>query len=238
MRNSSARHNPIRQFKPTWHSNPGRSYPAVVSIHIPKTAGQTLLQLLELAYGKEQVLHVNRGWLKRKQQSIGNLNPQQYQVLHGHLPYRAFLAPYLHSEAKIITFMRDPVERVLSNFRYYRKMKAERLKAGKTVRHHYDLETFIELEERRNVMARFLDGLELTGLFFLGLQEQFGQDVRLLSKKLSWELPETAFQIKKNPTPSTDETDKAIRQRIAALNQADIELYNRAVALKSEGYWQ
>jgi hypothetical protein len=208
-----------------------------VSIHIPKTAGQTLLQLLELAYGKEQVLHVNRGWLKRKQQRIGNLNPQQYQVLHGHLPYRTFLAPYHHSEAKIITFMRDPLERVLSNFRYYRKKKAERLEAGKTVRHHYDLETFIELEERQNVMARFLEGLELTDLFFLGFQEQFGQDIRLLSKKLSWDIPEEAFLIKKNPTPSTVKTDKAIRQRIAALNQADFELYNRAIALKSEGYW-
>lgn len=86
-------------------------------------------------------------------------------------------------------------------------------------------------------MARFLEGLELTDLFFLGFQEQFLQDIRLLSKKLSWKLPETAFQIKKNPTPSTDETDKAIRQRIAALNQADLELYNRAIALKSEGYW-
>lgn len=211
--------------------------PSLISIHIPKTAGQTLLRLMELAYTKDQVLHVNRGWLKRKQQKIENLNPQHYQVLHGHLPYQPFLAPYHRAESKLITFMRDPVERVLSNFRYYRKLKAERLKAGKTIRHHYDLETFIELGERQNVMARFLDGLELTGLFFLGLQEQFGQDVRLLSKKLSWELPETAFQIKKNPTPSTDETDKAIRQRIAALNQEDIELYNRAVALKSEGYW-
>lgn len=134
--------------------------------------------------------------------------------------------------------MRDPVERVLSNFRYYRKMKAARLKTGKTIRHHYDLETFIELKKRQNVMARFLDGLELTDLFFLGLQEQFGQDVRLLSNKLLWELPETAFQIKKNPTRPTDETDKAIRQRIAALNQADIQLYNRAVALKASGYWQ
>ncbi len=212
--------------------------PELLSIHIPKTAGQTFLQLLKLAYGEEEILHVNQGWLKRKQQNIENLNPHHYQVLHGHLPYQAFIAPYHHSETKVITFLRDPVERVLSNFRYYRKMKAERLKAGKTIRHHYDLETFIELEERKNVMARFLDGLELTDLFFLGLQEQFGQDVRLLSKKLSWELPEAAFQIKKNPTmPSTSEADKAIRQRIATLNQADIELYNRAIAMKSEGYW-
>jgi len=213
--------------------------PSLISIHIPKTAGQTFLQLLKLAYGEEEILHVNQGWLKRKQQNIENLNPHHYQVLHGHLPYQAFIATYHHSKTKVITFMRDPVERVLSNFRYYRKMKAERLKAGKTVRHHYDLETFIELEERRNVMARFLDGLELRDLFFLGLQEQFGQDVRLLSKKLSWELPEAAFQIKKNPTmPSTGEADKAIRQRITTLNQADIELYNRAVAMKSEGYWK
>ena len=212
--------------------------PSLISIHIPKTAGQTFLQLFKLAYGEEEILHVNKGWLKRKQQNIENLNPPYYQVLHGHLPYRSFLAHYHHPEAKFITFMRDPVERVLSNFRYYRKMKAARLKTGKTIRHHYDLETFIELKKRQNVMARFLDGLELTDLFFLGLQEQFGQDVRLLSNKLSWELPEAAFQIKKNPTPPTDETDKAIRQRIAALNQADIQLYNRAVALKASGYWQ
>ncbi|MCR9052528.1 MAG: sulfotransferase domain-containing protein [Phaeodactylibacter xiamenensis] len=188
--------------------------------------------------GKNKSYTSTEGSLKRKQQNIENLNPPYYQVLHGHLPYRSFLAHYHHPEAKFITFMRDPVERVLSNFRYYRKMKAARLKTGKTIRHHYDLETFIELKKRQNVMARFLDGLELTDLFFLGLQEQFGQDVRLLSNKLLWELPETAFQIKKNPTRPTDETDKAIRQRIAALNQADIQLYNRAVALKASGYWQ
>jgi len=211
--------------------------PSLISIHIPKTAGQTLRHLLELTYGKDQVLNINRGRLERQGKALVSLHPEQYHVLHGHLPYRAFISPYHDSETQLITFLRDPVERVLSNFRYYRKKKAERLEVGKTVRHNYDLETFIELEERQNVMARFLEGLELTDLFFLGFQEQFLQDIRLLSKKLSWKLPETAFQIKKNPTPSTDETDKAIRQRIAALNQADLELYNRAIALKSEGYW-
>lgn len=40
--------------------------PLILSIHIPKTAGQTLLQLLELAYGKEQVLHLNRGFAEAK----------------------------------------------------------------------------------------------------------------------------------------------------------------------------
>ena len=211
--------------------------PSLISIHIPKTAGQTFLQLLKLAYGEEEILQINQGWLQRKGQQLKNLYPERYQVLHGHLPYREYLAPYHHPESLLITFMRDLLERVLSNFRYYRRKKEERLNTGKTVRHYYDLSTFIELEERRNVMVRFLNGLNLEDLFFLGLQEQFRQDVRLLSKKLSWNLPEGALEIKRNPTLPKGIVDEEIRQRIAALNQADMELYNQAVALKSSGYW-
>ena len=86
-------------------------------------------------------------------------------------------------------------------------------------------------------MARFLNGLNLEDLFFLGLQEQFRQDVLLLSQKLSWNLPKGALEIKKNPTLPKGIVDEEVRQRIAALNQADIKLYNQAIALKSSGHW-
>jgi hypothetical protein len=99
--------------------------PSLISIHIPKTAGQTLRHLLELTYGKDQVLNINRGRLERQGKALVSLHPEQYHVLHGHLPYRAFISPYHDSETQLITFLRDPVERVLSNFRYYRKKKRQ-----------------------------------------------------------------------------------------------------------------
>lgn len=147
------------------HHSEQKVLPSLLSIHIPKTAGQTFRYFLEQAYGKGQVLHVNQGWLSRNKTTISALHPDRYKVLHGHLPYRHYLTPYNLSGVRVVTFLRDPVERVLSNFHYYQRKKEERRNAGKSVRHYYDLETYIELEERQNVMTRFLEGIELEAIF-------------------------------------------------------------------------
>lgn len=211
---------------------------SILSIHIPKTAGHTFRYLLEQAYGKPQVLHVNQGWLSKHNKTIQGLHPERYQVLHGHLPYQRYLAPFHTPGTKVITFLRDPVERVLSNFRYYRRMKDKRLSMGKPIKHYYDLDTFIELKERQNVMTRFLEGINLEDLFFVGFQEQFRSDTAQLAEKLNWHLPKEAFRTRKNPTAPTDEVSEGVQERIAALNSADLELYDRAQALKKDGYWK
>ena len=208
----------------------------ILSIHIPKTAGQSFIRILQQAYGQEQVLHINRGKLIRTKQQLKALSPNRFKVIHGHLPYQEFLSPHNTDCTKIITFLRDPVERVLSNFRYYRRMKDERIKAGKKVRHYHDLQDFIQLEERQNVMTSFLNGLELEALFFLGFQEDFRQDVKLLARKLEWDVPESAYETRKNTTSAATVSD-TIRNQISDLNKLDVELYNRARSLKESGYW-
>ncbi|MBV6653347.1 MAG: hypothetical protein KI786_06305, partial [Mameliella sp.] len=66
----------------------------ILSIHIPKTAGQSFIRILQQAYGQEQVLHINRGKLIRTKQQLTALSPNRFKVIHGHLPYQEFLSPH------------------------------------------------------------------------------------------------------------------------------------------------
>jgi hypothetical protein len=216
----------------------------LVSIHIPKTAGSSFFRILKQVYGKASVTRLNTLNLTEdqiKEISLDPYNPNLTRVIHGHLKITQMEAIIKEFKPKVVTWLRDPVDRVISN--YYFSM--QRVREGKAMDRKsgtrgFSLLEYARVPENRNRASQLLDGGRLSDLFFIGIYEQYDKDLALLGDMLEWpagmQIPHqksgSAF-LKDNDcaTQFTDITTE-MREEIAILNSLDVTLYNKAKSIR------
>jgi hypothetical protein len=212
----------------------------IFSIHIPKTAGTSFRRALEERYGSKLALYYGvhdpkttdslRVPREKLAEAAARLPEAGYEVLHGHYPLR-FVAPLLKQpSAQVWTWLRDPVERTLSHFDFYRERPLElttlarRVKAGEV-----DLETFSDLNGMRDLQSRYLKGLPLERFAFVGVVEQFELGLALLFGDKA-----PALARRYNATMDRAAATAGQRMRIAINNPRDMQLYAQGLRLLVE----
>ena len=145
----------------------------IVLVHIPKTAGTSLRKMLELAAHNHLIL--------RDYTDAPATTKELYELVHeqkrlpefrqrfnsgnrgillgGHFPARRYWK-FFNAES-FVTFIRDPVDRVLSEYNHFVT------KYGWTG----SFEEF--LLPRRNVISKYLAGIDLERFGFIGMTEEF-----------------------------------------------------------------
>lgn len=214
----------------------------LLSVHIPKTAGTSFRKTLTEVYGENAVLRVD---LPPKSQ-IDPEDPfdplkgkikKDVRVLHGHFNAKRLreFYPAIPTDVTMITWVRDPVDRVISNYYYLRQRIREEieqnttLNVGITNRMVKTLMEYAIQEVARDRMAKFLEGTALEDFAFVGVQEQYTQDLRYLAKLLDW--PDYTEFFHNVTVNKYEEIDAATREEIRALNPRDWELYQTAVQM-------
>jgi hypothetical protein len=200
----------------------------IITLHIPKTGGMSLHYMLENEYDFSQV-NTKNGMLYLAQDHWGLLDIEQRFNL---------------SHFKLITFLRDPVERVLSEHRFILyKCKTKKSRVG----HRLPLKGD-PIDTASNVACLMLSGLDekdplipiethlmhakkalAEKFYFIGITERMEESIHLLYSRLGWELPEEIPSF--NETNYKEEWSEEILQGIAERNWADIELYEYALHL-------
>ncbi len=201
-----------------WLSNRG---PEMVSIHIPKTGGTSFWRVLEHVYAPEAVQRVFPGDYEGQEAFPIKRGTR---ALHGHIRYMDLATFFdLPTDAKLVTWLRDPTDRVISNFHYL----VERGEMEES-----DLLEYAARKSARNRMSRFLKGSDLQDFFLVGILEEFWEDCKDLGRRLNWaDVPhiwENASDYTRRQVPEDT------RRKIRLLNEEDEKLYQRALALRSE----
>jgi hypothetical protein len=203
----------------------------LVSVHIPKCGGTSFRKVLQGIYGQEHVLLNYNENLPVTAASI----PPGTRCIHGHFPATHYdrVLPRLD----LITWLRHPVERVLSNyFQFLRHPDPANPCSEELARRKLSVEDFAELDLMRNEATRYMSGKPLRQFGFVGIVERFEESLRAFGAAFG--VPVPAAPPRENVGPDRSSgcyrlSDRAF-SRILDLNQADLAAYELAAA-KLEG---
>ncbi len=213
----------------------------LVSLHIPKTAGTSFRTILEERFGKPKVLHFDiyaSGSIHAKRKPFDrNSFRKKTAVLHGHFSYTD-LHNYvkLPQDVAMITWLRHPVDRVVSNYHFLNEIIAKRLKElpdeNLMSRMGRSLLEFAEQTENQNVMSRFLKGSDLSRFKFIGIQDHFEEELVRLERIMNW--PPIVNRIHNATERLKLEISTREYEQIALLNQGDMMLFEQACHLRNQ----
>lgn len=220
----------------------------LISVHVPKCAGTSLYRAIETAYGAGSICRdyddrpldpaapMNLdpdGWLARSEARAAE-GLRGFRVVHGHF----HMHKYRGVKARLrIAFLRDPLERLVSHYAFWRNRPA----AGHAL-HEYVLAQDLTLDQfarlpfiRRCFTAVFFRGVDLGELDFIGFHDRAAADMERLSALagVRLALPMT----NPNPDPGyrqmveTLRADGARLGRMRDLLADDIAFYEKARAM-------
>jgi Sulfotransferase family len=233
-------------------------------VHIPKTAGGTVTTMFAAAYSKSEV-HKAGNFMRgpeKTEKKVDNWHRRGGRVSVGHVPYGVF-CKHLPPDTRYMTFLREPVDRVLSHYHRHIHRQDPR-RAGRQAPEPWSpeqgrvkadsLEQAIlemRLPQLRNLATRFLCGDDaLTGdlseaaldsarenlrtFAFIGIQEQFETSVDRLRAILG--LGPVPYQNRHvaDDRPTVDDLSDDERALIVEHNRLDAELYQFGLSLFEE----
>lgn len=218
-----------------------KSVPELISIHIPKTAGTSFRNILKSVYGEKEVVRFDismRGMVRMNEMPWNEKKLPNCKVLHGHFSYEALTSGFEIPDCPVITWLRDPVQRVASNYYYLESRLQDILQEEKRNLHILEkmqrsLLEFAHAEINRNRQWKFLKGVSLQKLAFVGLVEHFENDIPKLANALGWKnIPEILYH---NVTPKENRMiPEDIAEEIRRLNALDEQLYREAQAWRQQ----
>lgn len=184
----------------------------IISVHTPKAAGTSLVRLFQQAFGEQSVLcdytdlpadpgaamYLDPdGWNDRRPEYL----PESIRVVHGHfVPDKYDLIP----NAYRLTFLRHPVDNIVSIFFYWQKYCPSPTTA---LYDYFRSRQLTVIELARLPLLRYLYTRTYFGSFdmnrfdFVGCHEHREEDLRLLSDYLGLSLDAS---VRLNTTDETE----------------------------------
>lgn len=226
----------------------------LIFLHVPKTAGRTMELILERQYQLREVYVARR----REHDVILDdvkacgLEPSEVKLFVGHMPFG--LHAHLLQSCRYFTLLRDPVERVISDY-YFVRRNPEHRRHSKVVEEGLTLEDYLlrSVDARKdNEQTRQIAGAEdglgpstskmleiarnnlSTHFAALGLTERFDETLVLLRHVFGWK---NLYYTRMNVTPGRprqEDHQAEILELIRRYIQFDSALYGYANQLFDE----
>lgn len=221
--------------------------------HLPRTAGTTLNAILTANFAPDEVLSVYRreDYAACRELEVSRLN--RLRLIQGHLMPQSLYPPTLYGRpVRIFTFLREPVARLVSEYRFLRTWPRNHMYAylnennisfehyltgkehqlclrGSNFMTHSLAGKFKNINDAE-ALARAKDRLENAFCCF-GIQERFDESLLLMAGTLG--LTHLFYErrnVLRKDVPLPPMTDREL-ELAAELNQADAALYDFAVKL-------
>lgn len=223
----------------------------LIFIHIPRTGGVTLDTILERHYNLARMFSLYNEQQVEEFRQLSDERKQKIEFLNGH-----FMSCGIHEKlpnsCNYITLLRNPLERVVSEY-YFIKRSPHVYLHERVTSENMSLKDFVSSEmtiETNNGQTRLIAGLKTSPgigigkcppemlklaknnidrhFAVLGFTEEFDKTLILLKRALG--LRET-FYVKRNQTKNrkaVDDLPQETLKLIEKYNELDLELYNYA----------
>jgi hypothetical protein len=221
----------------------------LISMHLPKTAGNSFLKALERKYG--QNLYKDYDDMQKIQKFLaGDNNKHELlatpfsesshlpECIHGHFLAAKFLPYRQRNDAKFITWLREPVQRLISHYNFFRR-SYDPATAGplfrKVIEENWSLEAFCLSDEFRNIYSKYITDFSFNNFDFVGVTEFYDEDLRFLSENiLSFNL--IPYKLNSAEPVRLNDTviDPGFRKEIELFHSLDMDLYKQALEVRRQ----
>ncbi len=215
----------------------------IISLHLPKTAGASLGASLQQHLGDRfrgdyadqaisKPVAVRCREALHAALKIGETGLDGVDCVHGHFLPLKYLLLDAQRELTFVTWMREPVARLISHYYYWQTSYDPATAAPhhrQVIEEGWTLEQFCFSEQFRNIYTQYLWGFPLEKFAFIGITEHYAHDFAEFSRRY---LATTLEPRRENATVSDSSRqppDAALLERVRQFHAADIRLYQRAL---------
>ena len=223
----------------------------IIFLHVPKAGGSTLHKIIESQYPQKAIHDVKHYHEQDEKVKALKALPEdvrsKLRVIKGHMPFG--LHEYISQPYTYISFMRDPIKRIVSHY-YYAKSRQGHYLYDHIINNKMSLLDYANSEitpELHNYMVRALSGLTRKSQYnfeectqehleeakrviqkyfcFVGLTEAFDTSLLLLKDMFKWK---NIYYFKRKINASNPGTKKIPDKTLQAIednNKLDIELH-------------
>jgi len=215
----------------------------LISVHLPKTGGTSFKASLMTHFGEryrddygDQALSQPR--LERFRaalvagEAIAERGLDGIECVHGHFLPVKYQRLNARSALTFVTWMREPVARMLSHYDYWRGNYDEKTAAPhhrQFIEEGWTLEQFCLSEQFRNIYTQYLWGFPLERFAFVGITEYYREDMLEFSERfLSTSLQPRYLNAMKHGV-SRRIADEVFLEKVRDFHAADMQLYQQAL---------
>lgn len=202
----------------------------LIFVHIPKTAGTSFRVAAEEWFGKSHLLHDYGSQARRtspifRRYEAGKMSWEKLLVeigkakfVTGHFAAQRYLSAF--SPSHFCAFVRDPVERTISQYFHHRHVLG----------YSHGLETFVEDARFHDQQHRLLAGLSLDQMGFVGVTEAYAESLSIFNSHFGTAL-KVGFHNQRASRQDDDAIPIELITRIRERNERDVDLHRSAVAI-------
>lgn len=223
----------------------GEARPLLVSVHMPKTAGTSFSAVLRACYGAHYQadygdLPLQLPHLHRIHQALGESwrihhHGVAADCVHGHFLPAKYRFGLRRRRVIYVTWLRDPVERVVSHYHYWRRdydgCDPQQPLRNRMLAERWTLERFALGPEMRNLYRQYLWNFAPTRFDFIGITEHYADDLqRLAQRHLDCDPIVASEQVNPERGGIHYPLDPALHRRIERHHALDVALYRWALS--------
>jgi hypothetical protein len=199
----------------------------LISIHVPKCAGTSFRQVLGTLFGAQ--VWFNYGTIFTREQAKPELVPPGVRIIHGHFLADAFDG--VIPRRRLLTWVRHPVERVVSNYQHFLRSPDMRDDCCRALyERKLSLRGFADLDWMSNLTTRYLANKPVEDFEFVGIADCFPESIDRFCRTFGYRRPPKLPCENVNPARASEHYDisPADREFILMRNRADLAWYHQA----------
>lgn len=201
-------------------------------VHIPKTAGTSFRLAAEREFCRERVVydygpqspvtsdciqqHLYGEGEKDKSALYAHCRRHGVKLIAGHRPAMRFLEGV--GVTNIITFVREPLARVFSQYLHFKRHQG----------FEGSFHKFFSEPTRQNAQSKMLRGIHPHALGFLGITEHYGESLRMINDLNGWHLRRRRANRSGFLAPGPNGVSQEERALFYEVNDDDVALYREA----------